>query len=435
MTVRLDIVPQFDRTDGYAQTATDADSLRIWIVRDSAGSFTDTIVRATVRIDPDSGTVNAAFTVVLLTSPQNFRIVLAAIRSSDGAVLFSGVSTVQVSAGPGTAGGQQVSIPVSYVGPRASRLVIAPRDTAVTAGSSFVLRATAYGNLDSVLDVRARFALVTPADSVKLQVNRLSGLVTTVANQTGSVLIYGYTPDTAATDTARVYLGAVPAAARVTPGFAGVVPSGAVQLTGQVVDASGNPVAGTTLAWLSRSPGVATVSATTGLVTGVAVGNAVVVGSGSGFSDSALVAVLPTTNVLVSSTSGGRAFRAARVGDTVVVDITADMAFTPNERLGSYNARLQWDPAVLQFVGVVNTTFAAPTVNADSVSAGKLRFASADAAGASGQVVVARVRLRALTTGTTSPALTISELSAASPTFTNLLSRVTVTSGFVTVRP
>ncbi|HWP37132.1 MAG TPA: cohesin domain-containing protein [Gemmatimonadales bacterium] len=435
MTVRLEIVPEFDRTDGYVATAIDADSLRVRIVRaDSAGAFTDTVVRATVRIDPDSGTVNASFSVVLLQSPQNFRVVLAAIRSSDGAVLFSGASTVQVSSGPGSAGGQQVSIPVSYTGPRARRLVLAPRDTAVTAGSSFVLRATAFDSLGAVVNVAARFALVTPGDSTKLRVNRLTGLVTTVANQTGAVLVYGYTPDTAATDTARVYLGAVPAAVRVTPGFAGVVPTGTTTLTGQVVDASGNPVAGTSVSWVSRSTGVATVSGT-GVVTGVAVGNAVVVASGSGFSDSALVSVLPATNVLVSSTSSGRAFRAARVGDTVVVDITADMAFAPGERLGSYNARLTWDAAVLQYVSVVNTTFAAPTVNADSVSAGKLRFASADANGAAGQVVVARVRLRAIAAGTTSPALTISELSAASPTFTNLLSRVTVASGSVTVRP
>jgi hypothetical protein len=171
-------------------------------------------------------------------------------------------------------------------------------------------------------------------------------------------------------------------------------------------------------------------------VTGTGPGTAIVVGSGSGFSDSALVAVPPATNVVVSATSSGRSFPVARVGvDTVVVDVTADMRFTPSERLGSYNARLTWNPAVLQYVSVVNTTFAPPTVNADSVAQGRLRFASADANGATGQVVVARVRLRAIAAGTTSPAITISEMSASSPTYTNLLSRVTVTNGSVTVRP
>jgi hypothetical protein len=431
--VALEIVPEFDRADPYAVASTaSADSLRILVIRATGGVFTDTVARATVGINPDSGTASTTLNVVLLESPQRFLIVLRAVRSSDGATLFSGVDTVQVAASGGS--GQQVSIPVAYTGPRAARLVLAPRDTAVTAGSSFLLRATTYDTLNNVVNVEARFYLVNPAQSNILQVNRLTGLVTTTAGQSGPVLVHAFTPDSQARDTAQIFVGIPPAGVRVTPGLAGVVPTGTVQLTGQVVDANGNPISGSSVTWLSRSTGVATVSGT-GLVTGVAVGNAVVVASGSGFTDSALVAVLPATNVLVSSTSSGRAFRAARVGDTVVVDITADMAFTPSERLGSYNARLQWDPGVLQFVGVVNTTFAAPTVNADSVSAGKLRFASADAAGAAGQVVVARVRLRALATGATSPALTISELSAASPTFTNLLSRVTVANGIVTVRP
>ena len=125
----------------------------------------------------------------------------------------------------------------------------------------------------------------------------------------------------------------------------------------------------------------------------------------------------------------------AGVNDTVVVDVTADMALTGGEKIGSYNARMTWDAAVLQYVGVQSTAFAAPTVNADSASAGTLRFASADAAGGSGQAVVARVRFRALAAGTTSPTIAISEMSASSPTYTNLLTRVTVTSGFVTVRP
>jgi hypothetical protein len=182
---------------------------------------------------------------------------------------------------------------------------------------------------------------------------------------------------------------------------------------------------------------VATVNAGTGKVTAVASGTSVLVASGSGFGDSVLVTVPTATHAVVSATSSGRAFRVARVGDTVVVDVAADMRFTPSEKLGSYNATLTWTPATLQFIDVQSGGFAAPTVNSGSASSGQLRFSAADATGASGSVVVARVRLRALAAGTTGTTLTISEMSATSPTFTNLFAanRVTVTSGSVTVRP
>jgi hypothetical protein len=436
--VALQIVPQLDTADPYAVAAAgNADSLRIRVVQAAeGGAFTDTVARATVSIDPDSGTASATLGITLLQSPQSFVIVLFAVRSSDGVVLFTGVDTVQVTATSGTGEGQEVAIPIVYTGPKATRIVLAPRDTAILGGSSFTLRAIAYDAADTVVDVPVTFFLVTPADSTRLKIAKFKGTVTSATGAEGEVRVYGQSPDSVARDTTGVRIGLVPAAVRVTPGFAAVAAGGTVQLTGQVVDQSGAAVPGTSVtSWVSRTPGVATVSGT-GLVTAAGPGAAIVVGSGSGFSDSALVVVPPDADVVVSATSSGRAFRVTPVGvDTVFVDITADMRFTPSEKLGSYNARLTWNPAVLQYVSVVNTTFAAPTVNADSVAQGLLRFASADASGAAGQVVVARVRLRAVAAGTTSPAITITEMSGVSPTYTNLVSRVTVANGSVTVRP
>jgi hypothetical protein len=150
--------------------------------------------------------------------------------------------------------------------------------------------------------------------------------------------------------------------------------------------------------------------------------------------DSIIVRVAGAGTVPVSAIADGRSFGAPRVGGDVIVDIAADMAFTGGELLGSYNAELRWDPAVLRFVEVQSGNFGAPTVNTTQTGTGLLRFSAANAAGVAGSVIVARVRFVADAAGSGNPQLTITELSAAL-TFTNLLSGVVVTNGSVTVRP
>jgi hypothetical protein len=532
-TVSLTIIPVFDKADAYAAAAATADSLRITVLKDSTGSgvFDDVVATETAAID-SLGEVNTTINVPLLQSPSTFRIVLEALRSTDGVIVFAGEDTVVVTAQSGSGEGQSVEIPIVYTGPRAKTIVLAPKDTAVASGATFTYRVTAYDSLGGIVTgVVTTFHLVTPADSTKLILNRLTGLATTVSGAQGAVRVYARTADSVAYDTARVQLGPTgpaapsnltatavlytqvnlswtdnagnetgfkvercagascsnfsqidsvgpnvtsyqntgltggtsysyrvraynaggnssysntatavtplpPAGVKVMPGYANLASGDTLTLTGQVVDSLGNAVAGTAVSWTSRTPGVVSLTSG-GKATAAAAGTAVLVASGSGFSDSALATVVPASNAVVSTTSSGRAFRVARVGDTVVVDVTADMRFTPNEKLGSYNAELTWTPATLQFIDVQSGGFAAPTVNSGSASSGQLRFSAADATGASGAVVVARVRLRALAAGTTATTLAITEMSATSPTFTNLYAanRVTVISGSVTVRP
>jgi hypothetical protein len=433
-SISLSIVPVFNVADPYAVAAATADSLRIVVIRkDSTGAFQDTVVRAEVAIDPDSGTANTTLSVPLLTSPQAFVIVLSAVRSADGTVLFSGLDTVQVTS---ESGSTPATVPVSYVGPRAARLTIAPKDTALTSGS-FAFRVTAFDSSNAqVPGVYVTFAFVNKADSSKLTLGKYTGAAASVAGASGVVSVYALAPGGVSSDTASVFLGSVPLGVKVTPGFANVVPGSTVTLTGQVVDAGGNPVAGS-VTWQSRSPGIATV--TNGTVMGVTPGTAVVVATGSGFSDSALITVAPLTNVIVTAMAAGRGFGDARVGDTVVVDLSADLRYTPSELLGSYQASLDWNAAVLQFIDVQPTAFAAPVVNAGTgTCAHQLCLAGADPQNATANVIVARARFRALTAGSGSPVLGITELSSnVPPTYTNLYaaSRVTVTSGSVTVRP
>jgi hypothetical protein len=432
--IALLVTPVFGE---YGAFADDADRLKVTIERsDDQDQFT-TIAQLFVDIDPTTGEADTAISVAMLVSPTRFRVTVEAVRSSDGAVLFAGVDTVLISIGNATSG-TPVEIPVSYVGPTAARLELSPSDTAVEGGASFSFRAATFDAGGNLVGVPVRYYLVSPADTTLLTVDRLSGLATIAPTAEGEADVYAATPDSMAADTSRVLIGAVPVGVAVSPGYANVVASGGTaQFEGAVVDALGNPLGVFPVTWTSRAPGVATVNGS-GLVTAVAPGTTVIHVtapdfSGPAFADSVLVTVVPSGNVVVSSVADARGFRTVSVGDTVVVEIPADMRFTPNEVLGSYNAALAWDPAVLSFVDVQPGDFPEPEVNATNTASGELRFAQANANGTGGVTMLALVRFVAQSTGVTQPALTISEMSAAI-TFTNLIDRVTVMIGTVTVR-
>jgi hypothetical protein len=432
--VSLAIAPVFDNTGAFAD---DADRLKVTIAREDSTDVFTTVASFFVNIDPTTGEADTAIAVPMFQSPTRFRVRLEAVRSSDGAVLFSGESIVSVTAGSsGT--GAPVEIPVTYTGPTAARLVLMPSDTAVEAGSSFIFRASTFTAAGGAVNVPVRYALVNAADSVLLRVDRLTGQATVAGGAEGEGLVYAMTPDGLAADTSRVLIGAVPVAVAVNPGYVNVVSGSTAQFGGAVVDALGNPLTVFSVQWTSRSPAVATVSGS-GLVTAVALGSAVIYVNAPDFSgnpafaDSVLVTVVPPGNAVVSSVPDARGFRTVAVGDTVVVEVPADMRFTPSELLGSYNATLSWNPAVMRFVDLQQGDFPLPEVNTANTASGELRFAQANANGTGGVFTLARVRFVAQSAGVTQPALTITEMSAAR-TFTNLIDRVTVTNGTVIVR-
>jgi hypothetical protein len=417
------IVPEFG---ALATFANNADVLHIVITRNSDASV---VKDTTLTIDPVTGEASADLNVVLLSGSESFTLLLEAIRSSDGVVLFSGTQTVTVTS---TSGTTPVSIPVSYAGPTGALVIIQPRDTAIAPGGTFTFAAVVLDANSAPVAVPVTFGLVTAADSVILRVGKYTGTATAGTGPTGTVQVVARSAD-GLTDTARVAVGAVPAGVRIVPGYATVGVNGTASLTANLIDAAGTVLAPATATWTSRSPSVATVSGA-GLVTGAAAGTAVIVATSATFSDSMLVRVASAGSVPVSAIAGGRAFRSPKVGDTVVVDITADMAYTSGEVLGSYNAQLTWNTANLKYVSTAAVDFGAPTLNETQTAQGSLRFSAANAQGTSGAVVVARIRFVAQAQGGANLALQITELSAAQ-TFTNLLSNVTVTNGSVTVRP
>jgi hypothetical protein len=233
-----------------------------------------------------------------------------------------------------------------------------------------------------------------------------------------------------------------PAGVQVTPGLAAVAAGSTTPLTGVVIDGTGATIASIPVSWTSRSTGVATVNSS-GVVTGVATGTAVVVAQGGGFADSTRVVVPPAGNVIASTTAGAgtRTFQSQKVGDTVTVTLTADMRFTPNEKLGSHGDTLTWNPALLQFIDVQpGPVFAPPTVNSSGAASGRLILAGADASSNTvGQVVFAKVRFKALAAGNASTVLTFDEMSGqlVGGTSTNFFAtnRITVINGTITIVP
>jgi len=227
----------------------------------------------------------------------------------------------------------------------------------------------------------------------------------------------------------------------LTPGFGVLPPAGILPLAVQGFDAASGPSPTFGLRYLSRSTAVATVDSITGTVTGVAGGTAVVVATAPGaagpVSDSTLVAVAANGVAVAMPVAGGRAFGAAKLGDTVVVRVLVDLHSVPAEKLGSYNAQLNWAPGTLRYVRstAVAGGFTAPTLNEAATATGQLRFGAADAAGTAGPTIgILDITFVADAAGTSALTFALTDLSASSPSYIQMLPVAMVLSGGVQVR-
>ncbi len=115
-----------------------------------------------------------------------------------------------------------------------------------------------------------------------------SGLVTAVALGTTSVFI---TAPGGLADTVAVTVDKVANTVHVLPSSVTLASGGTRYLVVEVLDASGNPVSSPSVTFASLNPAVATVDASTGLVTAVEAGQATMVATSGGLSGSALVTV------------------------------------------------------------------------------------------------------------------------------------------------
>ena len=113
------------------------DHVRICIERVPSGVM---VIDTSVAVDT-AGNVDLPLTVPLLSDPEQFEILLQGVRSSDNAVLYEGLDTVQVAATSRTP--PPVEIAISYVGPcqtgSGCRVTVGPQLAALTQGDSIQL--------------------------------------------------------------------------------------------------------------------------------------------------------------------------------------------------------------------------------------------------------------------------------------------------------
>ena len=432
--VSFAIVPVFSEA-AVGVLSGDLDQLHIRITRIPSNAV---IVDTSVAVDT-AGNVDLPLAVPLLTSPEQFEILLEGVRFADAAVLYTGIDTVRVSAGSTTP--PLIEIPVIYVGPcqatSGCRVTVGPQGAPVTQGDSVLMIALVdsagipvAGVPVSLINLDTSLVRVRSSRFVVARTGTPGGAARVVAQIRGDE------------DTLRIIVQppAVPALVIVTPGYAAlrtVAPNSTIQLADTVKDGSGNLLPPTLATWTSRSPSVAAVSPFTGLVTGVARGSAVIVAQAGTAADSMVVTVGdPATSpgdMLVAGLTNGRAFGVRRVGQPVTIDVRVDQMAT-SDSLGSYNATFTWDPAVLRFDSTTAGNYPLPTVNPTS---GSVRFAAVDANSRSGQLVLARLWFTALAAGADGHALQITELSGVSPAFNNYFAtnRYVLVSGAARITP
>jgi hypothetical protein len=149
------------------------------------------------------------------------------------------------------------------------------------------------------------------------------------------------------------------------------------------------------------------------------------------------VAVAASGVAVATPLAGGRAFGVAKVGDTVVVRVLVDLSGVPTQKLGSYNAQLNWTPATLRYVRSTAVTggFAAATLNETATATGQLRFGAADPNGSAGPTVgILDITFVADAAGTSALTFALTDLSASSPSYTQMLPQAMVLSGSVRVQ-
>ena len=140
--VSLAIVPLFSEAAPGVLSG-DLDALHIRVTRITRGTEVPSIVIDTTVAVDTAGGVDLPLTVPLLADPEEFEILLEGVRSSDNAVLYSGIDTVRIFAGSATP--PPIEIPVSYVGPcqvtSGCQVTVGPQGASLVQGDSVLMTA------------------------------------------------------------------------------------------------------------------------------------------------------------------------------------------------------------------------------------------------------------------------------------------------------
>ncbi len=430
-STRLVIAPEFLGNQDSVEAPLDIDSIDIVVTRPPD---TAVVAHVGVNVETAGDTIAIPVDVPLIGGETAYHIEFRAL--SEGAPLYAGGQDLTVTAMPST----PTSVVAVYVGPaRDIRTVtISPAAFELALGDSVALTwsgVDSSGNSIPRDSIPARFA---SSDTAVARVGA-RGMVRGIAVGTARIVLTSVA-STSIRDTAVVTVtagGPSLASLTVTPGYQVMLLGDTVTLAVLGKDTQGGTAVPDGLTFTARS-GVVAVSAA-GLVTAQDAGSTVVVAQAPGatgtVADSMLVVVPASGTTVVSALGDARAFDGAKAGDTVRVVVEASLRAVPGEMLGSYNAQLTWNPAILSYVrwDPMPGGFGAPTVNETLTSTGQLRFGAADPNGKSGTMALVGITFVAAGTGAGGLQFTLTDLSAAI-TFTNLLPGAVLVPGTITIR-
>jgi len=219
--------------------------------------------------------------------------------NGSGLVTGAGAGSATITA---TSEGQSgtSSVTVTFV-PVAS-VTVAPAAASVQVGQTVQLTATPRDASGNALSGRA-----VTWSSTNSTVATVSGTGLVRGATAGSATITATSEGQSGTSAVTVTVAPV-ATVTVSPAAAAIQPGQTVQLTATTKDANGNILTGRTVTWVSNSNAAATVSSS-GLVTGVATGTALITATSEGKSGGAAIAVgTPPPPAGCAPTGGGRCY-------------------------------------------------------------------------------------------------------------------------------
>ncbi len=222
--------------------------------------------------------------------------------SDEGRVTGVSPGSVAISA---TASGVSGSALVTVRPVPVASVVVAPDVDSVVVGQSVQLSATTRDSAGSALTGRSvSWSSSAPAiasvSSTGLVTGLLPGTVTITAHSEGK------------SGTAQILVGLVPVdRIQIIPSSANIAVGKTATLVAQLSDANGALLSGRTVTWSSNAPQIVAISSS-GVVTGVAVGQAQITATAEGKSATAFVDVVPVPVAIVSVTPTSASIPAGR---------------------------------------------------------------------------------------------------------------------------
>ena len=260
-----------------------------------------------------SGAMSCSVAGLSASTSYNFQIVAFRGTLNAGAV-FGGVSNV---ASGTTTGGSPPPPPSPVV----TTVTVSPPSASVQVGATLTLQAIVQDQNGNVMTGQT---VSWSSDNGAASVNS-SGVVTGVS--AGAATITATTSGKSGTSAITVSATPPPApvvtTVTVSPPSASVVAGSTVNLQATVKDQNGNVMSGQTVTWTSSNTAAATVNAS-GVVSGVAAGNATITATSSGKSGTAAITVTaaPPPPPVVTTVTVSPASASVVAGSTVTLQAT-----------------------------------------------------------------------------------------------------------------